>query len=80
MTVLLTVYQMSSLLGRQNVAISPLAYCRMAPGGRLALTWPYMRLCHRMLRTSGGRTLRNLPYSLLYTQLVKKTRTVGNQF
>jgi hypothetical protein len=27
-----------SLLGRQNVTISPLAYCRMAPGARLSLT------------------------------------------
>ena len=27
-----------SLLGRQNVTMSPLAYCRMTPGGRLPLT------------------------------------------
>src|SRR5271157_2461663 len=27
-----------------------------------------------MLRTSGGRTLRNLPYSLLYTQFVKENK------
>jgi len=33
-----------------------------------------------MLRASGGRTLRNLPCSLLYTQLGRKTRKVGNQF
>jgi len=41
---------------------------------------PSVRLRHRMLRTSGGRTLRNLHYNLLYAQLVKKTRTLGNQF